>query len=150
MRTRAALSDKEERILVQSQLMGLTPSSMVRIGNRLKALEREALARQEIDEECRGYSWGKTDKGWNISTPDQLLCEFTNKSRGKSSWYERNWHYDVKVTKPGTRLKPRHYKQKVMRVRDDWMARLCPGASKELYAMIRWTKNLKWEKPDNV
>ena len=49
-RERAKLSDKQERILVQCQLMGLTPSDMTQISNRLVALERERGFKADIAE----------------------------------------------------------------------------------------------------
>jgi hypothetical protein len=51
-RGRAALTDKEERILIQAQLMGLSTASMVKIGNRLKALEQEREAMNHINDMC--------------------------------------------------------------------------------------------------
>ena len=41
-RVRAKLTDKQERILVQAQLMGLTPRDMTQISNRVVALQKEA------------------------------------------------------------------------------------------------------------
>lgn len=50
-----------------SQLMGLTPSSMVKIGNRLKALEKESRDIADINEATAGFSWESLGNGdWKI------------------------------------------------------------------------------------
>ena len=104
-RSRAKLSEKQERILVQAQLMGLSAHDMQQIGNRLVALKKEADEIQRIGETTQGYTWTKTEKNtWNVKTPDGYLCEFSKGSRGKRSYWERNMDYEIKVTKPGTAL----------------------------------------------
>lgn len=144
-RGRAALTDKEEKILIQSQLMGLTPSSMVKIGNRLKAIEKEREDKAHIDQTCQGYTWVKNQAGWTIITPENYHCEFTDEKKGKSTWYDRVFSYKVKVHKPGTRFKPRFFKEKSIRISDDWKAKLCPAGSKTVYGMIRFCHNLRSE-----
>jgi len=145
-RGRAKLTDKQERILVQAQLMGLTPRDMQQISNRLIALQREAEEIKKIGETTQGYSWSKTDKGtWNVITPDGYLCEFSKGKRSsKRSYWERSLDYTVKVTKPGTAFKARNFSKSIS-VRDEWIAKLCPENSKELYALIGWAHGLKWE-----
>jgi len=144
-RSRAKLTDKQERILVQAQLMGLTPRDMQQISNRLIALQREADEIKKIGDTVQGYSWTKTDKGtWNVTTPEGYLCEFSKGTSGKRSYWERTKDYSIKITKPGTAFKARQMK-KGIGVRDEWIARLCPDGSKELYALISWTRGLKWE-----
>ncbi len=145
-RTRAKLSDKQERILVQAQLMGLTARDMQQIGNRLIALQKEAEEIKRIGENTQGFSWTKTDKGtWNITTPEGYLCEFSKgKRNNRRNYWERNLDYHVKVTKPGTAFKARSF-TKGIGIRDEWIARLCPANSKELYALICWSQGIKWE-----
>jgi hypothetical protein len=144
-RGRVALTDKEEKILLQAQLMGLSTSSMVKIGNRLRALEKEREDKALIDQTCQGFSWVKTPTGWIVITPDNYHCEFTDEKRGKSTWYERVYTYKLKVYKPGTRFKPKFFKERSIRVSDDWRAKLCPAGSKNLYGMIRFCSNIKYE-----
>jgi hypothetical protein len=145
-RGRAKLSDKQERILVQAQLMGLTPRDMQQISNRLIALQREADEIKKVGDAIQGYSWTKTEKGtWNITTPDGYLCEFSKGQRVKRDYWSRKLDYSIKVTKPGTAFKPRHLQKKGIGVNDDWTARICPEGSKELYALINWAHGLKWE-----
>lgn len=144
-RGRAKLTEKQERILIQAQLMGLTPRDMQQISNRLIALQREADEIKKIGENVQGFTWIKTDKGtWNVTTPEGYLCEFSKGASGKRSYWERTKDYTVKITKPGTAFKARQMKKGIA-VRDEWIARLCPEGSKELYALICWTQGLKWE-----
>ena len=144
-RGRAALTDKEEKILIQAQLMGLSTASMVKIGNRLRALEKERDDIAEINNACQGYSWSEIKGGWAVVTPDKYTVEFTNQTRGRDSWYQVNWNFDIKVYKPGTRFKPRTYKKKGINVSNDWKARLCPANSKVLYALIRYCSRIQYD-----
>ena len=144
-RGRAKLTEKQERILVQAQLMGLTPRDMQQISNRLIALQREADEIKKIGENVQGFTWSKTDNGtWNVTTPEGYLCEFSKGSSGKRSYWERTKDYTIKVTKPGTAFKVRQFK-KGIGIRDEWIAKLCPENSKELYALVCWAQGLKWE-----
>ena len=145
-RGRAKLTEKQERILIQAQLMGLTPRDMQQISNRLIALQKEADEIKKIGENVQGFSWSKTPEGtWNVTTPEGHLCEFSKgKRNSRRSYWERNLDYSIKVTKPGTAFKPRNF-TKAIGIRDEWVARLCPAGSKELYALICWAQGLKWE-----
>jgi hypothetical protein len=125
--------------------MGLSTASMVKIGNRLKALEQEREAIARINADCQGYTWAEIEDGWAITTPDKHDVEFTHQTRSKSSWYQTNWTFQVKIHKPGTRFKPRHIKKKDVSISDDWKARLCPAKSKLVYGLVRCCHSLKYE-----
>lgn len=142
-RGRAALTDKEERILVQAQLMGLSTASMVKIGNRLRALEKEREEIARISETCQGFNWSEKQSAekLEVTSPDGHVVEAIRGQRGKSRWDHFTWTYDIKVTKPGTRFKARSFKGKELRCDYDWKKRLMPAKSKELYSLIRWIKN---------
>lgn len=143
---RAKLSDKQERILVQAQLMGLTARDMQQIGNRLIALQKEAEDRQEVEENCQGYTWEKLkDNEWKIFTPDGHTVE--TKKTGKTShhWHHHTTEYDFKVSKPGTRFKPRNFHKKNISISSEWRKKLMPNQSKELYSLIMWIKHHHWE-----
>ena len=152
-RGRAKLSDKQERILVQAQLMGLTPRDMQQIGNRLMALQKEAEDKAEIAETIAGYIWSEyTDEtrkdnvgGWIVTTPEGYRVEAIRGKRGRSSWDSYNWNFDFKVTKPGTRMQVRKFSDRSIYIPYDWKKSLMPGQSKELYAIIKWSKDLKWK-----
>jgi len=141
-RGRAALTEKEERILIQAQLMGLSTASMVKIGNRLKALEQEREAMDHINKMCQGYKWDdvQTLEKLKVTSPDGLEVEAVRGPRGQSRWGHYSWNYDITVTKPGTRFKARVYKSKELQCDYDWKKRLMPAKSKELYSLIRWIK----------
>jgi hypothetical protein len=142
-RSRASLTDKEERILVQAQLMGLSTASMIKIGNRLRALEREREEIERIRETCQGFVWDEhvDSNKFVIKTPEGHTVEAIKGKSGRSGWHRTTWKYDIAVSKPGTRMKPRLYKDKDLHIESEWVKRLMPAKSKELYALIRWCKN---------
>ena len=147
-RGRAKLTEKQERILIQAQLMGLTPQDMQRISNRLIALQNEAEEIKRIGETTQGYIWeDKIDiENLKITTPDGYVVEARRGKKGNTHWNRYSWSYNIVVSKPGTRFKPRRYKDVSLNCEYDWTKRLMPAQSKELYSLIRWYKNsMKWE-----
>lgn len=152
-RGRAKLTEKQERILIQAQLMGLTPRDMQQISNRLIALQKEAEDKAEIAENISGYSWQeridetrKDEKGgWIVTTPDGYRVEAVRGKRGRSSWDSYHWDFNFTVSRPGTRMQVRKFSDKSIYIPYDWKKSLMPGQSKELYAIIKWTKDIKWK-----
>lgn len=140
-RERAKLTDKEEKILIQAQLMGLSTASMVKIGNRLKALEHERELKARVDNITSKYTFSPIEGGWQIVDKNGLHYDFTNRMVNYSnriSWGSRKeicW--DVKINKPGTRYVERVGKRQVIHTGDEYPARLCPEKSKELLGMMR-------------
>lgn len=137
-RERAKLSEKQERILIQCQLMGLTPKDMQQISNRLIALEREAAWKREIEEASHSMTWGKSEKGWIITTDDGRVfdCKRVKKDRSRN-WYDRSSSsWDVEITKPTTRFKPKQIKDVGVYVDQYIPARMCPDNSKDLYGLV--------------
>jgi hypothetical protein len=151
-RGRAALTEKEERILVQAQLMGLSTASMVKIGNRLRALEQEREEIARINETIQGFIFSEKQTAdlLTVTTPDGMLVEAVRGSKGRSHWNKFTWSYTIKVSKPGTRFKTRTYKDRELSCDYDWKKKLMPAKSKELYSLIRWVKNsMPWDKNDD-
>jgi len=146
-RQRARLTDKQERILVQAQLMGLTPHDMQRISNRLIALQKEAEEIKNINDTISGYTWIKNDKeSWTITTPEGYVCKFGKPMKGGRMYWETVKDYPITITKPGTAFKTRVLQKKQVTIRNVWLAKLCPENSKELYGMIKWvSQHLQWE-----
>jgi hypothetical protein len=142
-RARAALTDKEERILIQAQLMGLSTGSMIKIGNRLRALEKEREDIAWIDGVTSGFDWSEkqTAEVLTVVTPDGYVVKASRGKRGQSRWDHFSWSFNIVVSKPGTRFKPRVFKNKELRCEYDWKKRLMPDNSKELFSLIRWIKN---------
>lgn len=141
-RERVALTDKEEKILIQAQLMGLSTGSMIKIGNRLKALELERDRKAEINQVVSEYTYKeKADKkGWEVTEKDGKVWHFTNKRKTRKG----NWssipelYFDITVEKPGTRFHLRVSKAQRVYISDDWgPAKLMPENNKELYAILR-------------
>lgn len=138
-RGRAQLSDKQERILVQAQLMGLTARDMQQIGNRLMALKREAEERQQVLTTIEGYSWNKDNDGrWTIITPEGYHCRFSKGARSKQFYWEATRDYHITVSKPGTAFQTRSHKKNNVVIRSEWKAKFCPENSKELYSLIKF------------
>jgi hypothetical protein len=139
---RKPLTDKEERILVQAQLMGLTTANMVKIGNRLRALEREAEEKQRIAENIQGYSWTEqpTLETMSFTNPDGILIVAQRKANFNSGWtYRHSSHsYELTVSKPGTKMAVKVIPDVTLNCDYDWKKRLMPGNSKQLYGLIRW------------
>jgi hypothetical protein len=142
-RSRAALTEKEERILIQAQLMGLSTSSMVKIGNRLKALEQERDEITSINNACHGFVFSETPnlERLEVVAPDGHNIVATRGKKGTSRWGYFTWNYTITVSKPGTRFKTRTYKDREIRCNYDWKKKLMPAKSKELYGLIHWVKN---------
>lgn len=142
-RERTPLTEKEERILVQAQLMGLSTASMVKIGNRLRALEKEREAVAELNDAVHGFSWEGVQTANNLSvvTPKGYTVTATRSTGGKSYWRHYNWYYEVVISKPGTRFKERRIDGVELRVDYNWKKKHMPANSKELYALINWCRN---------
>lgn len=135
-RGRVQLSDKQERILVQAQLMGLTPKDMQQISNRLIALKKESESKQEISEAIQGYTWIKdTKSNWCITRSDGYVIKFVKGKNLRHSYWERTRDYSVTIDKPSTAFKTRRI-QKNSVILKDHPAKLCPENSKELYSLI--------------
>jgi len=149
-RGRRQLTDKQERILVQCQLMGLTTSDLVTISNRLKALDIEREFKVRVDDVSHGFTWTSknkreftlTDKAGHIYDV-RVVSDY-----GRGSWSQQCHHYAiVNVSKPGTRFKPRHVSSHPLR--DDWdvteIAAACPDSNKYIYRMMRDIKSGKFQ-----
>lgn len=143
-RERVKLTDKEEKILVQAQLMGLDTSSMVKIGNRLKALEKEREHKSANAELASKFtSWKKLDgKGWELTHTDGRVFVFSNRNKEyrNSGWNHRALiKFDIGVTKPGTKFHPRSKLGVILEMTSSWWgpAKLMPEQSKELFAIMR-------------
>lgn len=143
-RGRAALTEKEERILIQAQLMGLSTSSMIKIGNRLKALEKEKNDIDNINDLISGHTWVKIGNDWIITSPDGYVFKFVNPFIESTTWYSFHVQFDVNISKPGSNFKSRTFKQKKVSIPRDLKKRLCPEKSKELYSCIFWIKQATW------
>jgi len=145
---RRPLSDKQEKILIQAQLMGLTPADMQQIGNRLIAIQKEQQEIREVDLTVDGYRWEKviddTSKDnkvwWKIYHPDGYLIEVSNIKLKDRGYYSKDYNTDFRITKPGTRYNPRIKKDQRVRVEHDWKKRLMPEKDKILYGIIRFCR----------
>ncbi len=145
-RERAKLTDKQERILVQAQLMGLTPRDMQKIGNRLISLEKEAEEKREIEKVTDGYTWHRNEKAsWTVMTPEGYHVKFGKHQKKQSYSWEKNYVYNISISKPGTAFQTRVLQKKTVTIYDNLRAKFCPENSKELFGMIKWVSlHLHW------
>jgi hypothetical protein len=141
-RGRKQLTDKQERILVQCQLMGLKTSDLVTISNRLKALDMEREFKGRVSEVTHGFTWTvKKKREFTITDSQGHVYEVDVKSDySRQSWSQQCHDYAyVIVNKPGTRFTPRKFEKHGLR--DEWdtveIGSVCPEGNKYLYRMMR-------------
>jgi hypothetical protein len=143
-RERAKLTDKQERILVQCQLMGLTPRDMTQISNRLVALEREREFLTEIADASANKTWTKIDKGWRIVDSRGRTYECQKAKPGKrhqSYWDRQIFAWDVAISGKDKRYKVKNLADITVHIDNGITARICPENSKELYALLKGIKS---------
>lgn len=141
-RGRAQLSEKEERIMVQAQLMGLNTASMIRIGNRLRAIDEERRRLDEVGNEVSGFSWEKNPDTtcmkthWRITSRDGKIYTFVNTGKKERNWNSWTTVWDVSISKPGTRFKDRTLEKISLYYYKDIPKKMLPEGDRDLYAMI--------------
>ena len=148
-RGRAKLSDKEERILVQAQLMGLNTDSMIRIGNRLRALDREKEFRRKVSEVSSGFSWTiRSNREFAIADSEGKIYDVVI----TRDYSHRDWNHSatdyakITISKPGTRFKPRTIdSHKVGNPFNDEIVSACPEKNKFLYRVLRDIKSGRFD-----
>lgn len=140
---RAPLTDKEQRIMVQAQLMGLSTASMVKIGNRLRAIEQEQREINDINESINGYTWDRPFKPARIviNAPDGTRIEAVPTNKSAHHWYFYTYVCNITVISPDNN-KVKEYKNISLHCHKGWRKKLMPNNSKELYAAIRWHRQL--------
>jgi len=141
-RGRKKLTDKQERILVQCQLMGLTTADMVQISNRLKALDVERAFKARVDEFSSGFTWKSIDRrNFKITDKDGKIYDV----KVVADHAKRNWNHTpteyatITITKPGTRFKPRVIKGHKLdnRWEDIEISSVCPDGNKLIFRTMR-------------
>lgn len=145
-RGRKPLSEKQERVLVQCQLMGLTTSDLVTISNRLKALDVEREFKSRVSEVTEGFTWNIKDKR-NFTVTDRAGTVYECKCYADYSskdWTMRGRDFaKITITRPGTRQKPKIISDH--RIVNPWndpeIVSVCPEGSKYLYRVMRDIKS---------
>jgi len=144
-RGRAQLPEKLERIMVQATLTGLTTADMIKIANRMRALDEERRQRADIDETIAGYTWTAIKSGWRIvGTEGHVFDCIRSVKRRREQWRGLETVWTITVTKPGTRYKTREIKDRSLRIGHDWKKHMMPETSKDLYALIRFIGGTNW------
>jgi hypothetical protein len=145
-RGRKPLSEKQERVLVQCQLMGLTTADLVTISNRLKALDVEREFKSRVSEVIEGFTWNIKDKR-NFTVTDRAGTVYECKCYADYSsrdWTMRGRDFaKITITRPGTRQKPKIISDH--RIVNPWndpeIVSVCPEGSKYLYRVMRDIKS---------
>ena len=141
-RGRKKLTDKQERILVQCQLMGLTTADMVQISNRLRALDQERSFKARVDEFASGFTWkSKDSRNFTLTSSDGKVYEVSVvKDYSKRNWNHGPSEYaSITISKPGTRFKTRTVKGHKLdnRWEDAEIAGVCPDGNKLIFRTMR-------------
>ena len=145
-RTRAKLTEKQERIIVQCQLMGLTTADMVQISNRLRALEKEKEFKAEVDDVMQGISFEvKTAKKHYIITDAKGKTYEFKLSKKQRSYFESDT-WDAVVSHPGTRMKPRSFSGMSIYASHDELPSICPNKDKYIFRLARAIKANRFDK----
>lgn len=144
-RDRAKLTDKQERILVQCQLMGLTTADMVKISNRLRSLDAEREHRAEIADVVASHTVEAIPKGWRITSDKGVVYSCVKKKkRATSDWYTRGpvWEWDIDIfPKKGSKKPVRTVANHKVYISDTLTTRSCPEGDKQLFGLMRSIKN---------
>jgi len=142
-RSRAKLTDKQEKILLQCQLMGLTTRDMTQISNRLQALDREREFKSKVSDATAGFMWKeKTKTDFVVTDSDGKIYEvktFSEYTKPNNFYYGRAQYANITISKPGTRFKIREIKAHKLssHLEDEIIASVCPEGNKNLYRVMR-------------
>jgi hypothetical protein len=124
--------------------MGLTPSDMTQISNRLVALEKERASKADIAEATADKTWTKIDKGWRIVDSSGRVYECQKAKPGKrhqSYWDRQVWAWDVKISGRDKRFKEKMLTDITVHLDYGITGRICPENSKELCALLKGIKS---------
>jgi hypothetical protein len=133
-KTRAKLSEKQERILVQCQLMGLTTYDMVQISNRLIALDKERSFKERVAEVVVDKTWEKKDRGHYIIKYKNFSYEcylIGNNSQGFNYGVEA---WKIKINRK--RGKTKNLDRVAVHPYDNEKTSLCPDNDKRLFRLL--------------
>ena len=147
-RGRKQLTDKQERILVQCQLMGLTTADLVTISNRLVALDREREFKQVVSNVSADFTWTAKDKrNFTLVHKDGRVFDVTI-VRDHRSHHTYEDVARVRVSKPGTRFKERTVSGH--KLSNNWdpteIASACPDGNKWIFRTMRDIQRGRFDK----
>lgn len=149
-RGRKQLSDKQERILVQCQLMGMTTADLVTISNRLRALDKEKDFRAKVSEVTEGMSWTESKKKeFTVTDRQGRVYEVEVYADYSSDWIRRGHEFaKVTISKPGTKTKTQTIESHSLKGSWDCdeIGHCCPNGNKYLYRIMRDIKLGRFKK----
>ena len=139
-RGRAQLTDKQERIMVQSQLMGLTTADMIRIANRMKALEAEREFMRDVETVSAGKTFEKKSSLHYVIKDDAGRVFDCKGKRDYNGWQvQTKWQVEITYRK-----KSKVFKDQTLYDDAREVARVCPGGEKVVYRLMKQIHNKRW------
>lgn len=139
-RGRAVLGEKLERIMVQSQLMGLTTADMIKIANRMRALELEREFIRDVDTVSAGKTFEKKSNLHYIIKDDSGHVYDCKGVRDYNGWQMRT-KWTIETT---YRKKTKVFKDQTLYDDAREVARVCPGGEKVVYRLMKQIHNKRW------
>lgn len=149
-RGRVKLTDKQEKILIQCQLMGLTTRDMTQISNRLQTLDKERAFKSKVSEITADFTWKEKNKNeFTVIDNDGKIYDvqiFSDYKKHGDFYYGKNYYANVKISKPGTRFKIREFKthRLTSHLEEDIIVSACPEGNKNLFRIMRDIKRGKF------
>jgi len=134
-RTRAQLTEKQERILVQCQLMGLTTHDMVQISNRLVALEKERQFKEKVAEVIVDKTWEKKGDGHYVikHKTRSYECRLNKNNRNGYGFGSEAWKIKITMKSGSTK----DLDKIALYPHENEKASLCPDNDKRLFRLLR-------------
>ena len=139
-RKKTQLSEQEQKIIVQAQLMGLTVENMTRIANRLRAIEKEKHTTAWIQDTVTGVTWKDLSEEVNGYVTCEKWQVFDNNS-DRSAIYTRNLgHYNWRVQTFKGDTKQNEFRASIYEHTIKLYKRQCPEESPNLVLAINHFK----------
>lgn len=102
--------------------------------------------KREVDEAVNGMSWAKIDRShYTITDRKGRHYDCMCKEVSRSGWgWERSEKWDITITHPGTRMKPKMLTKETLYESSNEMASACPDRDKRLWRLIRKIHSGHW------
>lgn len=146
-RERIKLSDKQERIIVQCQLMGITTRDMVQISNRLVAIEKEAFFKKTVEQvmsHIKSYNFDKKKSIYTIV--DDTDTEYTIKLHKKQHYRTDLIDISFSTANYGSKDQKKTYKNQTVYPDLAYyeISKFCPENSKLLFRLCKDIVGHRW------
>lgn len=139
-RKKTQLSEQEQKIMVQAQLMGLTVKNMTRIANRLRAIEKEKYTTAWIQDTVTGVAWKNLSEKVNGYVTCEKWQVFDNNSDHSAIYTGNSDHYIWRVQTFKGDTKQNEFRASVHDSTIKLYKRQCPDGSPNLVLAINHFK----------